>query len=67
MCILTVFGISTFAYVLADLDATFHGAFSVDLSPFVRFIDDVNVDYAQLVTSAEDVKQNETETTVKIM
>ena len=38
MSILTVFSISAFCYVLADLDSPFHGAFRVPMDMLVKFL-----------------------------
>ena len=38
MSILTVFSISAFCYILADLDNPFHGAFCVPMDMLVKFL-----------------------------
>ena len=38
MCMLTVFSISLFCYVLADFDSPLHGLFRIDLNPLVSVI-----------------------------
>lgn len=48
MCVLTVFGISAFAYMLSDLDYAYHGTFCVDLTVFVHFLQTLDADYRLL-------------------
>ena len=48
MCIMTVFGISAFAFVLSDLDYAFHGTFCVDLTVFSEFLHVIDYDYKHL-------------------
>ena len=67
MCIMTVFGISTFAFVLADLDDTFHGSFCVDLEPFTSFINNISDDYARLRTSEQTGTKEENHSIVTFM
>ncbi len=42
MCMLTVFSISLFCYVLADFDSPLHGLFRIDLNPLVSIIFSLN-------------------------
>ena len=48
ICMLTVFTISAFAFVLADIDAPYHGFFRVDLSVFLRFVEHLDGKYRDL-------------------
>ena len=41
MCVLTVFSISAFVYILSDLDHAYHGTFRVDLAVFVGYLKDL--------------------------
>ena len=49
MCIFTVFNISSFAFILCDLDHAFHGTFVVDLSVFTDFLDELQREYTNLI------------------
>ena len=56
---LTVFTISAFAFVLADIDAPYHGFFRVDLSVFLRFVEHLDGKYRDLeTTTAAGVRVN---------
>ena len=48
MCVLTVFTISAFVYILTDLDHAYHGSFIVDLSVFCVFLDDLSKEYSRI-------------------
>ena len=39
LCFLTVFSISTFSYILADMDCPFHGIFRVNLDVLLQMLD----------------------------
>ena len=52
ICMLTVFTISAFAFVLADIDAPYHGFFRVDLSVFLRFVEHLDGKDRDLETTA---------------
>ena len=43
MCILTVFSISAFSYILADLDNSYHGVFRLNLMPHIEFVKSLNM------------------------
>ena len=59
ICMLTVFTISAFAFVLADIDAPYHGFFRVDLSVFLRFVEHLDGKYRDLeTTTAAGVRMN---------
>ena len=45
MCILTVFTISSFVYILTDLDYAYHGTFIVDLTVFSTFLEALREEY----------------------
>ena len=53
LCILTVFSIAMFCYVLSDLDSPFHGVFRVDFSGLVAFLDLLKAENDRLVAKTE--------------
>ena len=55
MCILTVFSISAFVYILGDLDYAYHGCFVVDLSRFIVFLDTLENSFKAAVNELQDL------------
>ena len=53
MCILTVFSISAFVYILGDLDYAYHGCFIVDLGRFVDFLENLELIFQSLQISSK--------------
>ena len=59
MCMLTVFTISIFAYILADIDCPYHGFFRVNLSVFVKYMERLDERYyTQYVRTSVKANQN---------
>ena len=45
MCLLTVFSLSLFCYILADFDCPFHGVFRIRLFPIQRLVHNIEIIY----------------------
>ena len=59
MCVLTVFSISAFVYILGDLDHAYHGTFRVDLGVFVVYLRDLEGQYDVVRVSGSKISSVE--------
>ena len=54
ICMLTVFSISLFCYILADMDDPFHGFFRLDISSLSDLVFTMQEQYTQLMEEPAD-------------